>query len=335
MQFAAPWALLGLVAVPALMWRALRPPRRVQSAVSFSQLGVIPARRAPIRPLLSSLAPWARIVGYGLLVLALARPQTVASLDRATSEGIDIMLTMDISGSMLAEDFKPKNRFIVAKETLERFALQSENDRLGLVIFAGQAFTQCPLTLDHDMVAQLIAQVEQGIIADGTAIGMAIATAAHRLRQSKAKSRVIILMTDGVNNTGKIDPITAAKAAAALGTKIYAVGVGKEGGAPIPVSNGLFGKQYLRDPNGALQMTQIDEKTLRKVAQLTDGKYFRATDARALAKIYNEIRSLEKSKFEQQKRRPVVEQFARYLWPALFLLVLSMLFDELLARKTP
>lgn len=334
MQFASPWALLALLVLPVLAWRAIRPGRHRRGSVRFSSVAGL-SRRPPARAILSASIPWIRILALILLILALARPQRAASLDKETSQGIDIMLTMDISGSMLAEDFKPRNRFVVARETLERFALQTENDRLGLVIFAGQAFTQCPLTLDNEMVAELVRGVEQGIIEDGTAVGMAIATSAHRLRNSRAKSRVIILMTDGVNNTGKIDPITAARAAAALGIRIYSVGVGKEGGAPIPVSDGLLGKRYLTNPDGTLQMTEIDEESLRKVAQITDGKYFRATDALALQTIYSEIRALEKSKFELKKRRPVVEDFARFLWPGALLLLLCILLEELLARKAP
>ena len=217
----------------------------------------------------AALLPWLRLAAFVLLVLALARPQTQAAVEQDAGQGIDIMLTMDISGSMLAEDFEPKNRFVVAQETLERFANETQNDRLGLVIFARQAFTQCPLTLDHEMVAQLIRQVQQGMIDDGTAVGMAIATAAHRLRESKAKSKVIILMTDGMNNSGKIDPLTAAKAAAALGIRIYAIGVGKEGGAPIPLYRGVLGKQYDRNPDGTLKLTEVDEETLKKVAATT------------------------------------------------------------------
>jgi Ca-activated chloride channel family protein len=335
MQFAAPWALLALLIIPVLALWNYRSRGRGLTAVRFSQLKALPARRGAMRPLLAAALPWLRIAALFLLILALARPQSQAALEKQTSEGIDIMLTMDISGSMLAEDFEPKNRFTVAKETLARFAAQTENDRLGLVIFARQAFTQCPLTLDHEMVSELISEVKQGIIEDGTAIGMAIATAAHRLRESKAKSRVIILMTDGMNNSGKIDPITAAKAAAALGVKIYAIGVGKEGGAPIPISDGIFGKQYLRNPDGTLQLTKIDEDTLKKVAKLTGARYFRATDAQALAKIYREIRRMEKSPFEIKKRRPVIEEFARYLWPALVLLLLHMTIGATYARKAP
>ncbi len=334
MHFASPWALLGLLLIPVLVWRIVRSRGSDAGAVGFSDTRALQTRLR-VRPWLSRTVPWVRLAAYVLLILALARPQTMAAVGKETTEGIDIMLTMDISGSMLAEDFEPKNRFTVAKETLERFALQTTNDRLGLVIFAGQAFTQCPLTLDNEMVAELVRQVEQGIIQDGTAIGMAIATAAHRLRASKAKSRLIILMTDGVNNSGKIDPITAAKAAAALGVKIYAIGVGKEGGAPIPVSDGLFGKRYMRDPDGTLQMTEIDEETLQKVAQLGKGKYFRATDAQALDKIYRDIRKMEKSRFELKKRRPVVEEFARYLWPAVILLLCALMIDEVIARKAP
>ncbi len=335
MHFAFPWAFLALIVVPFLVLQALSSPRRRATAVVFSDLRLLPGRGVSLRPALASLLPWLKLGAYVLLVVALARPQSQAAVEQEEGEGIDIMLTMDISGSMLAEDFEPKNRFIVAKETLERFANETINDRLGLVIFARQAFTQCPLTLDHEMVAELIRQVEQGMIDDGTAIGMAIATAAHRLRESKAKSKVIILMTDGMNNAGKIDPITAARAAAALKVRIYTIGVGKEGGAPIPLYRGLLGKQYSRNPDGTLQLTDVDEDTLKKVADLTGGKYFRATDAQALARIYADVRKMEKSRFEIKKRRPVVEEFHRYLWPALLLLLAHIVLGATAARKAP
>lgn len=326
-QFAFPWAFLALLVVPFLAWRILRGNHRPAAAVVYTETDSLPIRRAQVRPMVAACVPWLRLLGLVLLIVALARPQGQGSIEKDTSEGIDIVLTYDISGSMSAEDFQPKNRFTVAKETLSRFALESENDRLALVIFASRAFTQCPLTLDHEMVAQLLEQVQQGMIQDGTAIGMAIATSAQRLRESKGKSRVIILMTDGVNNRGKIDPVTAARAAAALGIKIYAVGVGKPDGGPVPVSDGLFGKRYVQIP--------MDEKTLQKVAEITGGKYFRATDAQALAGIYKEIRTLEKSQFELSKRRPVVEEFARYLWPGLLLVLVALVLDCTYARRTP
>lgn len=334
MQFAFPWAFL---ATPLVVWMAWRQVRRrgVGAAVVFSDLRLIPPHIRTLREWAAELTPWLKVAAAALLVVALARPQGHGKPEKLQSEGVDIMLTMDISGSMLAEDFEPQNRFAVAQETLEKFARQTTDDRLGLVIFAAQAFTQCPLTLDHEMVADLIADVKQGSLQDGTAIGMAIATAAHRLEASPAKSRVIILMTDGVNNTGRIDPVTAAQAAAALGLRIYAVGVGKPGGAPIAMGDGLFGKQYLRNPDGSLQLTEIDEKTLQQVANIGGGHYYRVTDAQAMDQVYREIRSLERSRFESGLKRQVSEEFGRFAWPALVLLALALLLDCTWARKVP
>lgn len=316
-----------MLLVPVFVLRALRRSRRAASAVQFSDVTAIPAHRAPVRPLVASCLPWLRIAAFVLLILALGRPQSQGSLAKETAEGIDIILTLDTSGSMLAQDFAPRDRFTAARDILQRFALQTENDRLGIVIFAEHAFTQCPLTLDNEMVAELIGGVKQGIVGDATAIGMAIATAAHRLRESKAKSRVIILLTDGVNNAGKIDPITAAKAAAALGIRIHVIGVGAKTGRPVLIDHPRYGKQYV--------LIEFDEMTLKKVAKIGGGKYFRATDSKALAKIYAEIRTMEKTRFEITKRRPVIEEFPRYLWPAALLLVLAFALDATIARKAP
>lgn len=335
MQFAAPWALVGLLLIPLLMWRQQRARGRGSGAVGFSDLSSLPASGTGARALVAAALPWLRLLALALLVVALARPQTQDVVEKQKGQGIDIMLTMDISGSMAAEDFEPKNRFEVARDTLARFATESDNDRLGLVIFARQAFTQCPLTLDHEMVVQLLGQVQQGMIKDGTAIGMAIATAAHRLQDAKSKSRVIILMTDGMNNCGKIDPLTAARAAAALGIRIYAVGVGKQGGAPVPIYDPVLGKRYMTNPDGSLALTEIDEETLKKVAQIGGGKYFRATDSQALGQIYSDIRRMAKGEYELTARRPVVEEFARCLWPAVLLLALAFTLGATYARKAP
>jgi Ca-activated chloride channel homolog len=332
MHFAFPWAFLAL---PVLALMAWRHRGRRGAAVRFSDLRLVPPHSRTPREWAGTLTPWLRVLAAALLVVALARPQAQGKPEKLQSEGVDIMLTMDISGSMLAEDFEPQNRFAVAQATLERFARDTSDDRLGLVVFAAKAFTQCPLTLDHQMVAELIAQVRQGMIQDGTAIGMAIATAAHRLEASPAKSRVIILMTDGVNNTGKIDPVTAARAAAALGIRLYAVGVGKPGGAPIAMGDGLFGKQYLRNPDGSLQLTEVDEKTLKQVAEIGGGKYYRVTDAQAMDRVYAEVRTLEKSRFESGLRRSVTEDFARFVTPALLLLALALLLDCTWTRRVP
>jgi Ca-activated chloride channel homolog len=240
------------------------------------------------------------------------------------TEGIDIMLALDVSGSMQAEDFKPKNRLHVAKSVVSEFLDLIRNDRVGLVVFSGQAFTQCPLTLDYDVLRSMLARVEIGMIEDGTAIGTAIANCVNRLRDSEAKSKVVILLTDGENNAGKIDPDTAAKVAEAMGVRVYTIGVGKEGGAPIPVDHPVYGKIYARNPDGSLVLTRIDEESLKRIASVTNAQYFRATDAEALKKIYAQILDLERTKFQVKQFEKAHEYFRWAAIPALMLLLAEL-----------
>ncbi|MEN6546062.1 MAG: VWA domain-containing protein, partial [Armatimonadia bacterium] len=279
MTFANPYAFLLLILLLPMIWWLVRNSREATAVAGYPDLRLLGPRRANLRLFLARYWPWLRLPALVLLIVALARPQVSAGVKETSGSGIDIMLALDISGSMQAEDFKPKNRFTVAREVLREFISQAGANRLGLVVFAGQAFTQSPLAADHTIVSQLLENVEMGMLQDGTAIGMAIATASSRLQASKARSKVIILLTDGVNNRGEIDPPTAAEAAAAMGIKIYAIGVGKQGGAPIPIPDPMFGKRYLRDAAGNLVMTKLDEDMLKKIASLTGGQYFRATDA--------------------------------------------------------
>ena len=289
------------------------------------------ARTVAVRAL-----PWLTVVALALLIIAMARPRRLQETVTVSSEGIDIVLALDISGSMQAEDFQPTNRFTVARQVLRDFITGTQGDRLALVVFAAKAFTQSPLTLDYTMVHRLLDQVEIGMVDEsGTAIGMAIATSAARLEKSKAKSRIIILLTDGMNNAGAIDPITAAKAAGAIGVKIYAVGVGSEEGALIPVDDPIFGRTYARNPDGSYQRTMMDEATLRKIAQVSGGKYYRAADPDTLRKIYEEIRRLEKSKFEMNEYRRYQEMAGRFLWAALLLLVVQTFLASTWLRKAP
>lgn len=327
MLFASPWALVVLVALIPLGARVGRSRGRRSEAVVFSDLSALGRETSNWRAAVASGLPWVRLGALGLLMLALARPQTPMDLTTESTEGVDIMLTLDISGSMLGEDFAPRNRLTAAREILSRFARETRNDRLGLIIFASQAFTQCPLTLDHETVAKLIDQVEYGMIPDGTAVGMAIALAAHRLQHSQAKSRVVILLTDGVNNRGKVDPLTAAKAAAAIGVRVYTVGVGRPGGGKVPIT----------DPNRGtfLMDASLDEETLQQVARITGARYFRAGDTGAMESIYREIRTLEKTRFEEQQRRPMQERCGMFLWPGLILLVGALVLGQTVARKAP
>ena len=227
--------------------------------------------------------------GMLLLTLALARPQKGFRENELSGRGVDIMLALDVSSSMRAEDFQPDNRLGVAKTVASSFVASRTHDRLGLVIFAGTAVTQCPLTLNHPVLSDLLSRVDFGMVEDGTAIGTGLATALNRLRDSRAKSKVVILLTDGDNNRGAIDPATAAELARALGVRVYTIGVGTSGIAPMPVDDPVFGLRYDRVP------VRIDETTLKAIAQRTGGRYFRAKDAAALASIYKQIDQMEKS----------------------------------------
>ena len=269
------------------------------------------------------------------LIIGLARPQSGQRSQNTETEGIDIMLTLDISGSMQAEDFKPNNRLHVAKKTLAEFIKGRETDRIGLVVFAGESFTQCPLTLDYNIILEQLKQIKFGLVEDGTAIGMAIANSVNRLRYSKAKSKIIILLTDGINNAGVIDPITAADAASAFNIKIYAVGAGKRGGAPWPYHHPVLGKQYHRNPNGTLYLTKLDEDTLKNIAGRTGGKYFRATDSNALRNIYKKIDKLEKTKIKTKQYLQYIEKFRPFVFFGLLLLITYIGLDNTILIKVP
>jgi len=253
-----------------------------------------------------------RATAFAGLVVAIAQPRSGARAERVNSEGIDIALTIDISSSMLAEDFQPQNRMEVAREKLKRFVLGRTTDRVGLVAFSGEALTQVPLTTDYPVVIAAIDNLQVGQLEDGTAIGTAIATAANRLRNSPGRSRVMVLLTDGENNRGAIDPRTAAQAAGAFGIRIYTIGVGTEGMAPVPVGRGLFGLRYENRP------VKIDEPLLTEIASTTGGRYFRAKDAAALQSIYEQIDRLERSAVEA---KAFIRYTERFRWP----LVVGML----------
>jgi Ca-activated chloride channel family protein len=266
-------------------------------------------------------APLLQIVALALLVIGLARPQVPVGVKRVSGAGIDIVLTLDISGSMGAEDMGSKSRVAAAKEVLADFIAKAGANRLGLVVFAQQAFTQAPLTADHHMVTDLLKDVDIGMLEDGTAIGMAIATAANRLRNSEAKSKVIILLTDGANNAGEIDPVTAARAADALGVKIYAIGFGSAEAARMATGTPGAG-------------AELDEDTLREVAGDT-GEYFRATDEEALRDIYAQIDAMEKSEYLGSKQVEYRQLYGRFVWPALMLLALQFFLTSTWLRKAP
>jgi Ca-activated chloride channel family protein len=257
-----------------------------------------------------------------LLILALARPQSGESFEETDSLGLDIALVLDVSTSMKAMDFRP-NRLEAAKRVMETFVRERRHDRISLVVFAGRSSTQCPPTLDHDVLAELLRQVGFGRVEDGTAVGTGILNAANRLRGTGSKGKVMILLTDGVNNAGQVTPATAARAAHALGIRIYTVGVGREGENPIEVDDPVYG------PRVVLARTEIDEAGLREIAALTGGRYYRAQDAKALESIYREIDGLEKVEIKASR-------YTRYreLFPALAMAALALLLAEIALART-
>jgi Ca-activated chloride channel family protein len=268
-----------------------------------------------------------RLLAISLLIVALARPQTSLHRQDVTVEGIDIVLAMDISGSMLAQDFRP-DRLEASKDLAMEFIDGRKNDRIGLVIFSGETFTQCPLTTDHSVLKNLFKDIKSGMIEDGTALGDGLATAVNRLRSSKAISKVIILTTDGVNNMGALDPLSAAEIAKLYGIRIYTVGIGTIGMAPYPVQT-PFGIQLQN------MEVKIDEPLLKEVARLTDGKYFRATNNLKLREVYQEIDKLEKSKIDVTEFRKKKEEFLLLVVVALGLLCLELILRYTYFRNIP
>jgi len=255
------------------------------------------------------------------LIIALARPQSTDSRRNVTTEGIDIMISLDISGSMLAMDFEP-NRLEAAKDVATEFVAGRDNDKMGLVIFAAESFTQCPLTVDHAALTNLIRDVDLNMLRDGTAIGLGLATSVKRIKESDAESKVIILLSDGVNNKGEIHPLTAAEIAQSFGIRVYTIGVGSHGTAPFPV-NTVFGQQVQE------MEVRIDEEMMQQIADMTGGRYFRATDKTKLREIYNEIDQLEKTKIEVKEYSRRSEEFIPFA-----LLALAFLLSEVLLRNT-
>lgn len=318
------WLLLLIPLIGAWLWYRRR---QMVSDLQFSSLQILNVSRPTLRERLRHVPVGLRLLALGCLIIALARPQSVSSRENINTEGIDIVLVLDISGSMLAEDFSP-NRLSAAKQVAEEFLNGRTNDRIGLVIFSAESFTQCPLTTDYPVLINLLREVKNGMIADGTAIGLALANGVNRLKDSKAKSKVMVLLTDGVNNRGEIDPITAAKIAATYGIRVYTVGVGAQGQAPFPVQT-PFGVRRQLIP------VDLDEKTLTTVAEMTGGKYFRATDNKNLRTIYKEIDQLEKTKIEVTAYRRYSEHYYSWLAGGLILVLLEVSLVSTVLRKLP
>ncbi len=321
--FHSPWFLLGLLLIPLLLWRYLRQHGKQEAGIRFPSLGII--KRLPKGPLyhLRHSLIALRLAALALIVIALARPQFGETLQEVTTSGVDIVLALDISSSMKIMDFKPKNRMVVAKQVLEEFILGRQHDRIGLVVFAGKSFTQCPLTLDYGILIQFLKSVDFGRVEDGTAIGSGILSGANRLKGSVAKSKVMVLLTDGENNSGEVSPVTAAKAAKALGIKIYTVGVGKDGDQPMEIEDPVFGKRIVSVP------TRMNEEELAHIAELTGGRYYRAQDPDALREIYATIDDLEKTEIHTTTYNRYHELFYKILLTAL-----GLLFAEIILANT-
>ena len=287
----------------------------------------IKAYRTPWKSRLMRALPYLRLCALTLLLIAMARPQDAFSEEKVTTEGIDLVMALDVSTSMLARDFQP-NRLEAAKKEAIAFAEGRQNDRIGLVIFAGESFTQCPVTIDHTILKNQINGIRNGRLEDGTAIGMGLATAVQRLKESESKSKVVILMTDGVNNKGIVDPATAAELALNYNIRVYTIGVGTNGRAYSPI--GMY-------PNGEYVFdyvdVQIDEKMLKTLAQKTGGQYFRATDNKKLKGIYAEIDRLEKTRIKVSAIQRKTERYPVFAWAGLFLLLLEGLVVMTVLKK--
>ncbi len=328
MRFANPYLLWLLALVVPMV--AYYIYRTLQGGAAIRISTVAGARNAPrtLRYWLRHIPFVLRTAAVALLIIALARPQGVEEQSRTNAEGIDIMLAIDISSSMLARDFQP-DRLTSAKEVAAEFVADRYGDRIGLALFAGESFTQSPLTTDKGTLQTLLMRLRSGIIEDGTAIGNGLATAINRLRESDAKSKVIILLTDGVNNRGEIAPLMAADIAADMGIKVYTIGVGTRGKAPYPAVD-MFGNMTFQ-----MMDVEIDEETLSEIASRTGGRYFRATDSQKLKEIYDEINSLEKSKVEVTDMTIYHEHFMLLLLLAIALLVAEMLLDKIVLKRIP
>lgn len=321
------WLLLLLVPLVAYyVWRTLQGG----AAIRISTVDALAQAPKTLRRYLRHAPFVLRTAAFALLVVALARPQDTERFQHTSTEGIDIILALDVSTSMLARDFKP-DRITASKEVAGSFIADRIGDRIGLVAFAGEAYTQSPLTTDQGSLQTLLGRIRSGVIEDGTAIGNGLATAINRLRESEAKSKVIILLTDGVNNRGEIAPLMAAEIAKAQGIRVYTIGVGTQGMAPYPAID-IYGT-----PVGGTVMlkVEIDEKTLRSIAETTGGRYFRATDKAKLKAIYDEINQLEKSRVEVSEHVVYHELFVAWLLGAAGLLLVEFLLATLLLKRIP
>ena len=328
LTFAQPYWFLLLALVPIFIFLYFTKRNKQHASLQLSNTAWL--NNKPIKTLRQRLIfmPFIlRILAFSFLVIVMARPQSALQRKKLNIEGIDIIMALDVSGSMRAMDLKP-NRLDAAKKVAQTFIDGRQNDRIGLVIFSGEAFTQCPLTTDHKVLKDLFKPIHSGMIEDGTAIGDGLATAINRIKDSEAISRVIILLTDGVQNRGSIDPISAAEIAKTFGIRIYTIGVGSKGTAPMPVQT-AYGEQIVDVP------VQIDEDILKKVAKATDGRYFRAVNNNSLKEVYKEIDQLEKSKIDVDIFQNKYEEFLPFALIALGLFLLELLLRFSIFRTKP
>jgi len=317
---------LELILIPLVLWHIWKEKKGSAPALVYSGISQF-AVAGKFRRYLMHLPFVSRMLAIAMIIVAIARPRSSESFEKTDTEGIDIVLTLDVSTSMLARDFTP-DRINAAKDIAIEFISQRPNDRMGIVVFAGESFTQCPLTTDRATLINLMKDIETGLIEDGTAIGNGLATAVARLKDSKAKSRVIILLTDGVNNRGEISPLTASEIAKTFGIRVYTIGVGAMGMAPYPVMT-PFGVDIQQVE------VQIDEPLLQKIAEDTGGKYFRATDNTKLLEIYGEINKMEKNRVTVDSFPVYKELFMQYALIALCALLLEIIFRMFVIRRLP
>jgi Ca-activated chloride channel family protein len=326
-SFGDKWVLWFLLLIPFLVVIHIYYHRKKQNSLILSSFDNFPEYKKTTRQKLSFLPILFKLTAIALIIITLARPQSSSGGQNVTTEGIDIVMALDISASMLAEDLKP-NRIDAAKKVAQQFIDNRPTDRIGLVIFSGESFTQCPITSDHAVIKNLMAGIESGMLSDGTAIGEGLATAVNRIKGSKSKSKVIILLTDGVNNVGAVDPLTAGDIAKAFNVRVYTIGVGSQGMAPYPFKT-PFGIQYQNVP------VQIDEDVLKQIAAETGGKYFRATNTAKLKEVYNEIDKMEKTKISVTEFHNKSEEFYPLILLAIGLLALEILLKHTLLKSLP
>jgi len=329
--FKDPWFLSLLLILPLAAFLARTGKRK--SAFIFSSDDLLKDIKPTFRQRLRHLPLGLRTIALGLAIIALARPQSMLEGTKTTSEGVDIVLALDTSTSMLAEDFRigarRVNRFDIVRQVVKEFIQKRKDDRIGMVAFAARAYTVCPLATDYAWINENLDRVNVGMIEDATAIGSALASSSNRLRTSKTKSRIIILLTDGVSNAGTISPLVAAEAAKALGIKIYAIGIGSKGLVPYPFKDAYGRTIYQNIP------IDMDEGMLQKIAAVTGGKYYRATDTETLRRIYDDINRLEKSAIEHLGYREYSELFYYFLVPAIMILLLEILLSNTVLMKVP